>query len=375
MESPAVVTLLLNGGVPTTDAPAATLLDLHARGHLAIAGETVRPLREGALLRGYERMVLERVVAVQIPDAGPAPLGALPFRGDEKPDWAARFRTDVVADARASGLSRPRLGRRETRIRHIVSAVVAGVLALTVLSWSAATALIVFLLGYPLLMTLATRGPEEILTPAGEAAAERWRADEADEPAYRVALGLQRPPVRFGRGDRGLVWSSHGGRWRRVRVDYPPDRFPYGTSTRTLLLIAAGWLALGAWLFSLVADLESRDSPVATALLWAGLPAVLTGGFLLGRTVKDLLSPGTVTGRILWLQEWRHHRPGPDSSEPPRPWLYYLAIDDGTDRTTAWGLPSAMTGGLADGQAVTLRVRPWTRRVTEIVQSPTLSGS
>ena len=52
------------------------------------------------------------------------------------------------------------------------------------------------------------------------------------------------------------------------------------------------------------------------------------------------------------------------NDRPARPWLYYLAVDDGTgDRTTAWGLPSDWAYRSQPGDTVTLHVRPWSRRV------------
>jgi hypothetical protein len=68
---------------------------------------------------------------------------------------------------------------------------------------------------------------------------------------------------------------------------------------------------------------------------------LLRGGYRLARTVLDLAAPLTLTGEVLWTEVWRSTGAGANS--PPRPWLYYLAVDDGSDdRTTAWGLPSGL---------------------------------
>ncbi|XVU21556.1 hypothetical protein ACQPZJ_30320 [Actinoplanes sp. CA-054009] len=371
-ETPAVVDLLVNGWVLTAGAPAATLLDLAGREYVEVSGETVRPLRNGAGLRAYERMVFERVVAVQRPEAGAAPLGALAFRDEEAAKtWTRGFREAVIAEARTAGLSRARYGRRERAILRTAAAVTAIALGLTVLAWSVAAAVVTVLLGYAVLLLIGERKLGERDTPAGLMAASRWLgAGPRVSLAHAVALGLTPAPrVRFGTADRTLVWSSYGGRWRQVKVNYLSDSFPYGhTALRLLgtatLLIAGGGL-LG-WLLS-------RVTPVSEAWRW-GLLAVtavavvtaLAGVRLAVRTVIDLLTVTTVTGQILWLQGWRHDN-APDDANPARPWLHHLAIDDGrSSRTTAWGLPSSMATGLSDGQTITVRARPWSRRVLSV---------
>jgi hypothetical protein len=68
---------------------------------------------------------------------------------------------------------------------------------------------------------------------------------------------------------------------------------------------------------------------------------------------------------VLWVEVWRSESQGED--RPSRPWLHYLAVDDGTDdRTTAWALPSEWSGRCHDGDTVTIRVRPWSRRVVDV---------
>jgi hypothetical protein len=99
--------------------------------------------------------------------------------------------------------------------------------------------------------------------------------------------------------------------------------------------------------------------------LLLGAVLLLYGLYVLTRTTIDLAAPRTITGQVLWRQVWRQTSGGENS--PPRPWLHYLAIDDGTDdRTTAWGVPSGTVGRCSDGDTVTVRVRPWSRRVVEL---------
>jgi hypothetical protein len=108
-------------------------------------------------------------------------------------------------------------------------------------------------------LLLWTRGERD--TPAGIVAAARWlpvrdwlRAHEqfGDLPpaavtvwdrylSYGLALGvapatgavldLGMGDRRRGMGDRRRVWSSYGGRWRRVRVRYPRLRPHLGSGS------------------------------------------------------------------------------------------------------------------------------------------------
>jgi hypothetical protein len=68
---------------------------------------------------------------------------------------------------------------------------------------------------------------------------------------------------------------------------------------------------------------------------------------------------------VLWKEVWRSSSGGQDS--PSVPWLYYLAIDDGTgDRTRAWGLPVPIGSDCEPGDTVRIRVRRWSRRIFEM---------
>jgi hypothetical protein len=88
---------------------------------------------------------------------------------------------------------------------------------------------------------------------------------------------------------------------------------------------------------------------------------------VLVRAVADLASTRTITGEVLWQENWKSTR-GTENN-PSRPWLDYLAIDDGGDaRTKAWGLPTELGGRCADGDTVTILVRPWSRRIGEVTE-------
>jgi hypothetical protein len=183
--------------------------------------------------------------------------------------------------------------------------------------------------------------------------------------------------IDLGMGNRRRVWSSYGGAWHQVRIRYPSFWPRYGRTAARLFVrgalgAALGGLVLYYWARSVaaaVAEPAIGQSPVArfagtvtdAGLLVAAL-ALGYGLYLLVRTAVDLATPATITGQVLWRQVWRQTQGS--NNHPPRPWLHYLAIDDGTaDQTTAWGLPSEHAGRCHDGDTVTITVRRWSRRI------------
>ncbi|HEX8803735.1 MAG TPA: hypothetical protein VF743_06065, partial [Acidimicrobiales bacterium] len=121
-EPPAVVNLVTNDWQLGREAVPATLLDLAARGRLAVeqTGDRttirVREVRPGSRrptddrLTGYERMVLDHVRSLARGTAdGTVPAEALTTGPDaDSAGWWSRFTRAVVGDARDRGLSRPR---------------------------------------------------------------------------------------------------------------------------------------------------------------------------------------------------------------------------------------------------------------------------
>jgi hypothetical protein len=96
-----------------------------------------------------------------------------------------------------------------------------------------------------------------------------------------------------------------------------------------------------------------------------GVLLLILGAYVLVRAFLDLALTRTITGEVLWHETWESKSGGED--QPAIPWLDYLALDDGTsDRTVAWGLPSEFGGRIHDGDAVTIVVRPWSRRIGEV---------
>ncbi|MFI7080293.1 DUF2207 family protein [Micromonospora sp. NPDC049903] len=413
-ESPAVVNLLVNRWSLTEDAAEATLLDLAARGFFEVRQPGDDPMQstvhlpasppDETGLRPYERLVLDRARGLAVD--GVLPLTALTFRDETRARaWNRRLRGQVIADARAAGLSRRRFGPRVTGLlvgAALAAAVVVGLAALHLASWHPTSGNHAFIAGiavFVLLSTLAGASPGERDTALGRQVAARWLGvrdwlrghEQFDElpPAavaiwdrylgYGAAVGATRlasAVLDLGLGDRTSVWSSYGGRWHRIRVRYPRLLPRYGRSVPRLLASGAIGIAVGAFLldafgptFTLTPSTANQAARIFD-LVRNGVTVVVVLVLLAGvhtvvRTLVDLATERTVTGEVLWIEVWRSAAQG--ENRPPRPWLHYLAVDDGTtDRTTAWGLPSEWATRCHDGDVVTLRVRPWSRRVVAL---------
>jgi hypothetical protein len=411
-ESPAVVSLLVNRWDVTEDAAESTLLDLAARRLIELRQPADDPMHTTLHVRDprppdlapYERRVLDRVNRLAM--GGVVPLTALTFRDQSgAKSWTKGLRADVVAEARARGLSRRRFGPSLVGMLTGAAAMAAIGVAAAAFHYGVWTddednpgvgAGIVTFVVLSIVIGLTT-GERD--TPLGREVAARWlgvrrwlRAHEqfADLPpaavavwdrylAYGAATGtahLASAVLDLGMGNRRLVWSGHGGAWHRVRVRYPRLWRRYGLTAPALLLRAGLALFAGGVLVRLhgfPAELRNEgDEAFARAMdltttiaLWLGLALLVYGGYVLLRTVIDLATTRALSGEVLWVEKWRS-KPGGEN-EPPRPWLHYLAIDDGRgDRTTAWGLPSEHAGRLHDSDQVVVRVRPWSRRVVAI---------
>jgi hypothetical protein len=84
------------------------------------------------------------------------------------------------------------------------------------------------------------------------------------------------------------------------------------------------------------------------------------GAYKLIRNLIDLATTRVIAGQVLWVQTWGEG-------------LEYLAVDDGKgDRTKAWAKPAPLGG--RPGDAVTLKVRPWSRRVRELSVTQQAAG-
>jgi Predicted membrane protein (DUF2207) len=401
-EPPAVVSLLANRWRLTEDAAESTLLDLAAKHLIELRQPANDPMHttihvrqaSPAELSPYEERVLSRIQGLAV--NGVIPVTALTFRDDkESKSWNRRLHREVVADARGRGLSQRRFGPAVVSTLVTVAALSAAGLALAVLrselraeDGDAGAAFGVGFFSFMVLAGIAASQRGERDTPAGRAAAARWlgvrswlRGHEefGDLPPasvavwdrylpYGAALGVTHTAsavLDLGMGDRKLVWSSYGDQWRRVRVRYPRLWSRYGKTAPALVVPAVLTLIAGGllvWYHRLPAELDLSGA-VATGALVLGVLLLVRGGYRAVRGLVDLATTRTITGQVLWLEVWRTKSQG--ENRPSVPWLHYLAVDDGrADRTTAWGLPQGESGPQCrDGDTVTIRVRPWSRRV------------
>jgi hypothetical protein len=420
-EPPAVASLVGNGWDLTEDAAEATLLDLGARDVLEFRQPAADPTHTTVHIRQssptgllpYERRVYDRIAGLAV--GGVVPLTALTFRDPKRSHaWAKDLRAEVIADARARGLSRRRFSRTHVSILGAGAVIAAIGVAIAVAHYvnrgdeedPIGTVLSVGFVTFAVLAALAGRNVGERDTPEGRAAAARWlgvrnwlRAHEAfaELPpsavavwgryiGYGAALGTTRVAsavIDLGMGNRRRVWSSYGDGWHRVRVSYPRFWPRYGRPAAILLLraglaLAAG-IALVRWWRPFIADLAEFDPvrPVAgtvSALGFAlGVALVAYAAYVVIRVIIDAASPLHLTGQVLWVEVWRQKSGGENS--PPKPWLAYFAVDSGpSDRTTAWGLPYEMVGRCETGDLVAMRVRRWSRRVVDLAVVPAASA-
>jgi hypothetical protein len=401
-ESPAVVSLLANRWEITEDAAESTLLDLAARRYIEIRQPGNDPMQttihirdaDPSRLTKYEKRVFDRVAGLAA--GGVVPMTALTFRDPaEAKGWAKRLSADVVADARGRGLSRRRFSPPVLTTLTLAAVVAAGAVLVAMLHYAhrahphddpafgAAFFTFIALSG----IAGSIRGERD--TPAGREVAARWlglraylRGDEsfANLPpsavavwdrylSYGDAVGATRvcgAVIDLGMGNRKRVWSSFGGTWHRVRVRYPTVWGRYGAKATPLIFWAVVNLVLGLAVLRyrhVVTDRTPDLADLVILLIGGGL--LLRGGYRLVRAAVDLATPLTLTGEVLWTEVWRSTKSSQNSES--RPWLYYLAVDDGSDdRTAAWGLPAELLSRCDVGDVVRLTARRWTRRVMDI---------
>jgi hypothetical protein len=418
-EPPAVVSLIANGWDLDEEAAEATLLDLGARGVIELRQPANDP-RQTTIhivqsspsgLPPHERLVFDRIADVAV--GGVVPIGALTFRDPAKAKaWWKRLRADIIADARDRGLSRPRftpLHRKLLAVAAVVPGVGVGLALAHANATSGDDSRPEFAAGVVTWLVLAGIGGRDVGerdTENGRSVAGRWLGLRAwlrahteftelppsavavwhRYPAYGAALGTARAAtavIDLGMGNRRRVWSSFGGTWHLVRVRYPRLWPRYGRTATNLTMRAVLALAVGValilWWRGLLAELSpsvagdddigERVRRVADVISLVGflLGFVLAGYglYALTRVIIDAVAPLRLTGEVLWVEVWRSTRGSENSAA--KPWLAYLAVDDGrADRTTAWGLPYEDVFRCDTGDTVKLLVRRWSRRVDEI---------
>jgi hypothetical protein len=357
-EPPAVANLLVNDWRVGDEAIPATLIDLAARRVVEVEhrgpGVFYIRLRRASAepLTAYERRVLthlrnrasDGVVPAQALTTGPA---------DESRRWRRAFTAEVVADAKARGLSREALDGAAFTVLT-AAAVVPALLVLALSSFEAG--IVVLGAALAILGWIRARHPQRE-TPQGLGAASRWLSVRAELAAnevfrtyspltvalwdrllaYGAALGVApgaSGPLPMGTESDTDAWSAHGGRWRLVRVSYP-RLWPPGWGVEPLLAVVAGLGAVVAgalllyWLGpALVEAVDGGSSAIVVgAILLVPSGAVVVGIAVAAMAMADNASTVEVTGPILRLRAF--------GEEKKR--RYYVAVDDGTtDRIRAW---------------------------------------
>jgi len=413
-EKPAIASLVANGWDLTEDAAEATLLDLGGRRILEFRQPGSDP-RQTTIhivqtspsgLNRYEQRVFDRVSGLSV--GGVVPLSALTFRDPTTAkSWWKRLRAEIVADARTLGLSRRRFSSAVQAV-VVVAALLATVGVLIAAFHYAqrqpastdsddnpyGLLVPVGIFTFAGLLAFGLRYVGERSTPSGVEAASRWlgvkaflraHASFSDLPpsavavwdrylGYGAALGTTRVAstvIDMGMGNKRRVWSSYGGNWRRVRVSYPSLWWRYGRTTgdviiRSLLALGLGFVLvryLGRGL-DVVASFTHVPALVGRVGFLVGVVLLGYGSYLLLRAILDVALPLRFTGQVLWKQVWRKTSGG--ENRPSVPWLYHLAIDDGSrDKTRAWGAPSSLSSASSadPGDTVTVTVHRWSRRI------------
>jgi hypothetical protein len=394
-EPPAVTSLLVNDFEVTRAAVPATVLDLAARGVIAIdhVGPDHDVIRlEGSApgaLRPYEAAVLDVLRSRAQYGVVPVPaLGTGPRQ--HALGWWRSFRLAVIRDTGSRGLSRDLWDARTLSVLTLLGMLPAPFVALAASDVRAglAAALLAFVATGWLRATHRQRP-----TPAGLVAASRWlgvrrmlegAATIEDVPpsgvvvwerrlAYATAMGLARTVLRtmpMGADLDRRAWSSFGGEWRAVRIRYPrvwPPAWgfpPWAAILGGALLALLGFLALRlalriGWpaddpLFpSLVVALRVFVAFLGIAgvavAAW-GLPALIRG-------LLDLRAPRRIVGEVL-----RIRKRGKSART-------YVAIDDGTTdviRALRMLARTPVAPGLAEYRPATAEVTPSLRHVRYI---------
>ena len=379
-EPPALAGFLVHDFRVPAEAVAATVIDLAARRYVEVeqrgVGVFFIRLREGppegSQLRRYEHRVLEHLHGCA--RHGVVPAAALTTGPEaEAKSWRQGFDDEVVWDARVRGLSRNAV--QDWKLLLLVGLAGLPMLA-AVLLQVYAVAVGIGAVAYAIVNWIRSRHPQRE-TEAGLEAASRWlsvREELASNEvfgtytpltvplwnrllAYGAALGVASGasrPLPLGAESDTDVWSSHGGRWRPVRVRYPRFWPPgWGLDPRGALLggIAVA-VVCGFGLYSQGMELfESAGDGLAGIVPGAYLVAMCLGVVVgIGvsiMAVQDEWSDYEVTGPILRLRAFGEKNDDRDTR-------YYVAVDDGSSREIlAWRLGGEKYAQLRQGQMVT----------------------
>ncbi|WP_169987630.1 DUF2207 family protein [Microbispora sp. H10836] len=399
--SPAVVDLITGNWRLCDEAVSATLLDLAARGVLAVEEigpelSLVRLRKEPGGLRPYERLVYDHVRSLAVD--GVVATGALAEGSRDLGRWWKSFRKKVIVEAREQGLSRPRWSRAHALLLSLAASVPSVAIGIAVSIDDTRThrdgGVGAAIVSFALLLALMGRLNGERGTAEGAGAAAHWlgvrehlRATGrfAEQPAasvtiwgrhlaYAAALGLAPRAVRSlpvsTPADDNRAWSDYGGMWHVVDVRYPSrllwGRPPGRTIGRGFI---AGWFAgFFSWILLVLAaafgvwpDGLVLPAALAVGLAVAGLPIMYA--------ISDLGGTATVEGQIARL---RRFQDGGKANDDPK-WTYWCAIDEGVSREVrAMCLSEEMWHPLREGdkvRAVVGRRLGWIRRIDVIEDS------
>ncbi|GAA4593905.1 hypothetical protein GCM10023194_59400 [Planotetraspora phitsanulokensis] len=409
-ESPAIVDLLTGDWRLTNEAASATVLDLAAKGALAIEEigpelSLVRLRRDPGDLNAYERLVYEHVRSLAVD--GVVATGALAEGSRDISRWWKSFRKKVIVEARAQGLSRPRWSRAQAALlttTAVAVAVLAGIAAevsgfgSNVSDEEGSPGVAVGFFCFLVLAGLMSKLNGERGTKRGAELAGRWLGVRdhlaatgrfGEQPAasvtiwgrhlaYAAALGLAPRAVTSlpitTPADDSRAWSDYGGMWHPVHVRYRSRRF---WGRKPLTMIGQGLLAgmmIGVWVFIILLVATSFDywpqalltpTPILVGGIIAALPIIYT--------IIDYSGNTVIQGQIVRLRTF-----GESSGDSPSNLTYYCAIDEGRAREVlAYGLPSELYGPLNEGdlvRAVAGKRMGWIRKV-EVLEPARARGT
>ena len=414
-EPPAIAGMVANGFAITAEAAPAVLLDLAARGLVALVevqpGHTICRLHASAhpreetgpnALADYEQRVVEElertsvdgVVSSEALSTGPE---------NQSKQWHRCFEEEVVADARSRGLVVARWPRVITRGLSVGLGAVLVLVALAAQSGGdlahdrpgLAIVALVTIVGIGLGGVVTARlvcSRTQLPTPSGVDAARRAAAlaqhlretaSFGDRPpsdvnvwgrplAYAAAFGVAPGAVALlpmGSEDDHHAWSRTGGRWRRVRVRYPRVWPPaWGKHPFLALALATFWGAVAAILgygFATLAGVDRPDGVSQRTWDWVGrgalgmlipIGAVLLWAIVVAtRAAPDLTRRRVVSGGIVRdrrVRSWFASGDEPD-------YRYYLAVDDGAGPDVrAFRVRASLWSERVQGETVHLEITP-----------------
>jgi hypothetical protein len=411
LAKPALVNLSVTRCRLNGAAYSATILDLAARGHLAITErepgqlwcDVPAPSPATAGLASSDQLVLTGVRALAGPDGAPYEALAESCASDVRGRWDP-FERAVRAEGRRAGITRPRLPLAVQILLYAGAAAVC-VLAFAAVNsrphtdgvWAAVfTVILVFILPAYWARSLAR---QDRLTGYGSAVgawavraagsmAATWSppgllSDSSpaglSQLAWVVAAGIPVPVpgvtpgvatgVRPGRARAGArtgisgmfvatprpsaAWSSVGGQWRMVRI----SPLPFRRTHPVFWLVLAAWLALMAYVCSL---LPGPADPLVATTAAAGSLAAAAGG--VRGLARWLARPAETSFQGQVIARWVEHR----SSNDDDSYIPCIAVDDG-ERSWSFDLSGTAFGQLALGDTVTVRASPRSGKLLGLV--------